>query len=193
MSTVYFDEVGEYKLDRVTKLLSGISGGVYRAIGSSIKRSAQHGLTIGMKIVSEEYAIGSSSLKKYTKNINTVVKEGKSSFQVTFGYRGNVIPLIQFDTTVGKDGRVFSRVLRTNARKSLDHVFRATMGSHVGVFERLGPDRFPVKELFGPSAVQAFYAREEVVDKMNDAILETYEKRIEHEISRILNGWGGRS
>lgn len=60
MSTVYFDEIGEYKLDRVTKLLAGIPGGVYKAVGSAIKRAAQHGLTLGMRIVSEEYAIGQS-------------------------------------------------------------------------------------------------------------------------------------
>ena len=49
-STVYFDSVSEVSLDRAVKLLSGISGGVYRAAGSALKRAAQHGLTIGMRI-----------------------------------------------------------------------------------------------------------------------------------------------
>ena len=111
MSTVYFDEVGTYKLDRVTKLLAGVPDGVYRAVGSAIKRAAQHGLTVGMKVVSEEYAIGQDELKSNTKHINTVVKDGAGSYEVTFGYRGNVIPLIKFDTHFDNSGRVSTRVM----------------------------------------------------------------------------------
>ena len=191
MSTVYFDDVGEYGLDRVSKLLAGIPDGVYRAVGSAIKRSARHGLTVGMKIVSKEYAIGQNELKARTRNINTIVKEGGGTYSVTFGYRGNVIPLIKFDTKFGADGRVRTRVLRSNTRQVLDNAFVSQVGAHTGVFEREGPERFPIRELFGPSAVQAFYAHEETVDKMDEEILHTYESRIEHEITRVLNGWGG--
>lgn len=191
MRAVYFDEVGDFNLDRVTKLLAGIPDGVYRAVGSAIKRSAQHGLTVGMRIVSEEYAIGQDELKRNTKNINTIVRDGAGSYEVTFGYRGNVIPLIRFDTRIDRNGRVATRVLRKNTRQILEQAFTARVGAHTGVFERETDARFPIRELFGPSAVQAFYAREETVDKMNDEILATYENRIEHEITRVLNGWGG--
>jgi len=191
MSTVYFDEIGEYKLDRVTKLLAGIPGGVYKAVGSAIKRAAQHGLTLGMRIVSEEYAIGQSELKRRTKHINTIVRDNAGSYEVTFGYRGNVIPLIKYDTRVNRSGRVYTRVLRQNARQALEHAFIARVGSHMGVFERETDARFPIRELFGPSSVQAFYAREETVDKMDEAIRRKYGERIEHEILRVLNGWGG--
>jgi len=187
---VYFDEVGEFHLDRAVKLLQNIPDGVYRAVGSAVKRAARHGLTVGMKIVSQEYAIGQNELKNNTRNINTIVKDGKTSYQVTFGYRGYVIPLIRFDTVVSPDRVVSARVLRGSARKALDHAFKARMGGHTGIYERIGPRRTPVEEKFGPAATQAFYAREETVDEMNDAVLETYEKRIDHEISRILNGWG---
>lgn len=190
MRTVYFEDVGESKLDRATKLLAGIPDGVYRAVGSAIKRAAGHGLTVGMKIVSEQYAIGQNELKAKTRNINTIVKDSGGSYDVTFGYRGNVIPLMKFDTRIGSDGHVTTKVLRSESRKALDHAFKAQLGGHTGVYERIGPDRFPVKELYGPSAVQAFWAHEEVSDKMNDAILAKYEERIEHEISRVLNGWG---
>lgn len=192
MREVYFDDIGEAKLDRATKLLAGIPDGVYRAVGSAIKRAAQHGLTVGMKIVSEEYAIGQSELKAKTRNINTIVKDSGGSYAVTFGYRGNVISLMKFDTRVGPDGRVTTRVLRSESRKALDHAFKAQLGGHTGIFERIGPDRFPLKELYGPSAPQAFWAREETADKMGEALAQKYEERIDHEISRVLNGWGAR-
>jgi hypothetical protein len=186
-----FEDIGEYKLDRVAKLLAGIPDGVYRAVGSALKRAAAHGQTVGAKIVSEEYAIGQNELKKHVKGINRVVKDGKNSYEVTFGYRGYVIPLLKFDTTIDRNGVVSARVLRQGAKEVLDHAFKAHMGTHVGIYERLGPDRFPVRELYGPAATQAFYAREETLDKMDEAIRDTYDKRIDHEIYRILNGFGG--
>jgi len=189
---VYFEPGSEQQLERAVKLLAGIPDGIYKAVGGAVKRAAQRGLTVGMRIVSEEYAIGQNELKASTKHINTVIRDGKSSVQVTFGYRGSVIPLIRFDTTVSRDGLVSARVLRSNAKTVLDHAFAAQMSGHRGIFEREGARRLPVKELFGPSAVQAFYAHEEAVDKMDEAIRETFDKRIEHEISRVLNGWGER-
>ncbi len=190
MSTFYFEPAGEQQLDRAVKLLAGIPDGIYRAVGSAIKRSAQHGLTVGMKLVSGEYAIGQNELKRHTRNINTIIKDGKTSVEVTFGYRGNVIPLMSFDTTVSRDGAVSARVLRSSAKETFDHAFRAKMGMHTGIYERLGPGRFPVKELFGPSAVQAFNSREETVDKMDEELIKTFEARIDREITRVLNGWG---
>jgi hypothetical protein len=97
---------------------------------------------------------------------------------------------MRFDTRIGKDGRVETRVLRSETKKFLDHAFKTQMGSHIGIYERIGPDRFPVKELFGPSAVQAFYAHKETVDKMDEEIRKTFDSRIDHEITRVLNGWG---
>lgn len=189
MSSFYF-EIEDYQLEKAARLLAGIPGGVQKAVGSALKRSAQHGLTIGMKIVAEEYAIGQNVLKNYTHNINSVVRDGAGSYDVTFGYRGSGIPLIRFDTSVSRDGRVSARVLRSSAREAFDHAFRATLGGHTGIYERLGPKRFPVEEKFGPSGVQAFYARESTTDKMDEAINEMYNKRIDHEITRVLNGWG---
>ena len=84
-----------------------------------------------------------------------------------------------------------TRVLRSSAQQTLENAFVTHVGGHTGVFEREGPERFPIRELFGPSAVQAFYAHEETTDKMDEEILKTYESRIEHEIMRVLNGWGG--
>ena len=34
------------------------------------------------------------------------------------------------------------------------------------------------------------YSNEEVMDEIEAKMAETYEKRIDHEILRILNGWG---
>lgn len=47
---ITIDEI-DGSLERVSKLLAGVPDGVYRAVGSALKRAARHGLTVGMKIV----------------------------------------------------------------------------------------------------------------------------------------------
>ena len=146
-----------------------------------------------MKIVSEEYAIGQNELKRRTRTIRRVKKGASGGYEVTFGYSGHVIPLLRFDTQIGSDGRIYARVLCSNVRKLIANAFVSRVkGQHTGVFVREGDARHPIHELFGPSAVAAFYAHEETVDKMDEEIRSSYEKRVEHEITRILNGWGGR-
>ena len=34
------------------------------------------------------------------------------------------------------------------------------------------------------------YSNENVLDTIEEKMAETYEKRIDHEILRVLNGWG---
>ena len=44
---ITIDEI-DGSLERVSKLLAGVPDGVYRAVGSALKRAARHGLTVGM-------------------------------------------------------------------------------------------------------------------------------------------------
>ena len=93
-------------------------------------------------------------------------------------------------TKVDRSGRVVTRVKKSSARQALDHAFEAKMGSHYGIYERQGEKRFPVKELFGPATPQMMYSNEVVMDSIEAKMASTYEERIEHEITRVLNGWG---
>ena len=125
-----------------------------------------------------------------TKNINNIQRGSNGEVSINFGYRGSVIPLRVFDTKVDRSGRVVTRVKKSGARQALDHAFEAKMGSHYGIYERQGEKRFPVKELFGPATPQMMYSNENVMDSIEAKMASTYEERIEHEITRVLNGWG---
>ena len=179
-------DISEDCLDRVQKLLTGIRGGWQRAVGSALKRAADAGKTAAKKQVTQEYTISQSTFLSETRNYNHF----RGDTEVVFGYKGHVIPLMKFHTSVGKDGNVVTTVKKSGGAASLDHAFRAQMGRHVGIYERVGADRFPVKELYGPATPQMIYSNEDVSDKAVDAMHGTFEKRIEQEILRVMNGWG---
>ena len=73
---------------------------------------------------------------------------------------------------------------------TLDHAFVANIYGSTGVFERVGAPRFPVEQKYGPSTGHMMQ-NEQVVEKMDKTIRTTFDSRIEHEILRVLNGWGG--
>lgn len=182
-------DVAEESLDRASKLLAGVNGGVYKAVGSALSRAAAAGRTHAKKPITEEYSISQSQFLASTKNINHFQKSNGGSISVVFGFRGNVIPLLKFNTSVDGGGRVVTQVKRSGARAALDKAFRASMGSHTGIYERVGDARLPVRELFGPSTPQMMYSNEEVLDSIEEKMADTYEQRIEHEIDALLNGW----
>ena len=183
-------DIAEDSLDRVTKLLAGISGGVYKAVGSALTRAAAAGRTAAKQPVTREYSISQSEFLSQTRNINHFVRDTGGGLSVVFGFRGNVIPLMKFNTRVNNSGQVVTQVKRSGAAATLDRAFTAQMGEHRGVYERVGAKRFPVEELYGPATPQMMYSNEEVMDEIEAKMAETYEKRIDHEILRVLNGWG---
>ena len=183
-------DIAEDSLDKATRLLAGINGGVYKAVGSALTRAAAAGKTAAKQPVTKEYTISQSEFLARTRDINHFVREDSGGLSVVFGFRGNVIPLMKFNTHVNGSGQVVTQVKRSGSAATLDRAFSAQMGGHRGVYERIGPSRFPVKELYGPATPQMMYSNEEVTDEIERKVADTYEKRIDHEILRLLNGWG---
>ena len=184
-----FVDVVEEGIPRVQKILAGINGGWQKAVGSAITRAASAGKTEAKKAVTSEYLISQGTFLRNTRNINNFQRDSEGGISVNFGFAGHVIPLMQFSTSVSRSGRVTTQVKKSGAREALNNAFKATMGAHVGIYERIGPDRFPVRELYGPATPQMMYSNEEVFDRIEDKMVGEYEKRIDHEILRLMNGW----
>ena len=86
---------------------------------------------------------------------------------------------------------VKAAVMRGNGQTPFVHAFIARMKSgHTGMFERETGRSFPVTEFMAQSTAQ-MAGNEEVLEQVSEKAQETVNKRIEHEITRILNGYGG--
>ena len=156
LAGVVVDVIAE-SLDRATRLLAGISDGVYKVVGSSLKRAADSGKTVAKRAVTKEYAISQSEFLARTRNINHFVRESSGEITVSFGYAGCVIPLTKFNTRISSNGQVVTQVKRSGAAEVLERSFQAQMGEHRGIYERIGVSRFPVEERYGPATPQMMY------------------------------------
>ena len=59
---------------------------------------------------------------------------------------------------------------------------------HIGIFERDTSKRFPITEIMGSSTAQMAH-NAVVLEAVEKKTQEVVEKRIEHEITRILNAY----
>lgn len=184
------DVIAEESFGRAEALLNGIPGGVYKAVGSALTRAASAGKTEAKRAVSQEYTISPSDFLQRTRNINHFVRSGDGSVEVVFGFAGYPIPLMHFQMGIDGGGRLVAHVKRNSTPEALRHAFRQTVSGHYGVYERLGVSRYPIRQLYGPATPQMMYSNENVMDSIENKMAETYEKRIDHEILRVLNGWG---
>lgn len=190
ISTYLVDDIGGTNIDNAVKLLAGIPHAADKAIGSAIKRAAQTGEAYAARAVRDEYIISAGDFKAYTKSKRHIYTSfGSSSVDIEF--KGKHIPLLHFDTRVNSSGRVTTRVKRTSSRVTLDHVFSQTVGNHghTGIFERKTSKRLPIEEKLGPSTPQMMDSNDEVSQAIGDKVRETFDKRLEHEVIAILNGY----
>jgi len=163
-------DIAEESLDRASALLAGVSHGVEKAVGSALKRAADAGKTVAKRAAAKEYTLSQSEFLARTENINRI----QNGTTIVFGFRGYVIPLTVFSTRIDRSGRVVTHVKKSGAAEALNHAFAAQMGSHHGIYERVGTTRKPVVELFGPATPQMMYANEEIMDEVEERMVEVY-------------------
>ncbi len=190
MSFVRIDEVGGNGLDRVNKLLAGVPGGVWKATSAALRRAGDTAKTKAGQFAAAEYAINKGDFMRNVTTKSHIKSEAGGVVSMSFSYAGNLLPLLTFNTKFSRDGRVQTQVKRNGGAATLEHAFVASIFGPVAVFERVGSPRFPVEQKYGPSTGHMMQ-NEKVIENMDETIRSTYDARIEHEILRVLNGWGG--
>lgn len=182
--SIRVQEVG-ISLKRVTALLSAIPGAIPKASNAAIKRAGEAAHTQAGRLVAAEYHISQGGFAANSKQRIETSEAG-----MTIRYAGRVLPLLTFNTRYTRGGGLmFAQVRRDSGGGTLRHVFTANIGGRLGAYERTGPSRFPVEGKYGPSTAHMMQ-NEKVTKEMARTMEETYDRRIEHEITRILSGYG---
>lgn len=190
MSVIGIEEIGGNTLERMNKLLAGIPGGVWKATYSALKRAGESGKTKAGQFAAAEYTINKGTFMANT-NIKSRVSGGSGGVaSISIDFAGSVLPLLTFNTRYAQGGLITTQVKRNGGGGTLEHAFAASIFGPVAIFERLGTSRFPVEQKYGPSTAHMM-ENEDVVENMDKTIRETFEKRADVEILRVLNGWGG--
>jgi hypothetical protein len=186
-------EITNEQMERVNLILSGIPKGASKAFYNVINRGLEKVKTQSGKSVAKTYRISQKDFKSETNIREKKATQTDLAGQIVFA--GTSIPLMKFKVNPKEQKKqtVSVAVLRESGGERLKHAFIAKMKSgHIGVFERTTSStwRLPIDELYGPAAA-GMIENVENRKEIETVAQEIIDKRIEHEISRILNRYGG--
>ncbi len=168
------------QIERAERLLGEIPGALPKAQASAINRSLITARAEIVRAVRKEYVIKAEDVRSTIRVTNASAASPMGQIKSM----GGPIPLVKFDAS--KDNPVRARVKKNGAKKPIKHAFRQTMGNgYQGLWIRAGKARYPLKQLYGPSIPQMI-GNENVIKSVEEKAIETLDKRIDHEINRIL-------
>lgn len=183
-------EITSETIERTQTLLAGIPKGAERAFSNAINRGLSYTKTQAFKQVKEVYAVKQSALNSATKTSVQKASTGNLAGYVSFS--GVKIPLFKFQATpkAPSRGKKVRAAVEKGGGTTFEHAFIAQMKSgHMGIFERITSKRLPVEEIMGLSAAQ-MVQREVIMDQLTEEAQKKVDERLQHEIERILNGYG---
>lgn len=169
------------------ELLSGIKDGYPRAMTRALNYGASQAKSLTAKQLK---ALITADPERIDKSLS-VSKANYSKLTAVFNIAGRAIPLFRFDVAFMYptiSGGVTANIFKSGgARLALKHAFVAKFKSgHVGVYSRIGKNRFPIKEHFGPNAAQAFEKTPGVEAEIIDQSAMKFEKEFLRQVDFIL-------
>lgn len=126
--------------------------------------------------------------KKYDtkqKTIRDRTRVNKNTGEVSV--TGSPIRLFKFRVTPTAPKRQLVTASVKRAKKSLPNAFVQQMrNGTIGVFERVGKSRYPIRQLYTVSAPQ-MAGNEEVLEGAMERASIVFDERLSHEIGRLLD------
>lgn len=182
------------QLDRVRSMLGSLPGNkVKAALTNASNRAMITARSVAWDATKKVYTVKRTAFYRETK-IHTYRANNQSlSAAVTFS--GYLIPLIDYGVKTYRSHekrgvRLIKAEVLSGLPKDLRHAYKANLGRYgEAIFERLTPARDSSQQLYGPAAAHMI-DNPEVLKQMDAAAKETFDKRLDHEIDRILRGYG---
>jgi hypothetical protein len=177
-------------LDRATKLLSGIGTNTDGVMKKTISGLRGHLEKTAQEEIIKVWYFGTDSIKKYS---STVSSYWDKTLTVTF--LGKRVPLLRYKVepqvmhTTSRTPPVRYAMRRDHAMEKLERGFIGIMkNNNRVVMERLKDTRYPIKNRPG-LAVSQMLGDEGVTEEIYEQMTIEFEKRLDADVTRILNGW----
>lgn len=184
-------EISSETVERVNNILQGVPKGAEKAFSNAINRGLSKAKTTASKEVKHVYEVTNSAINEKTKTRIQKAKAGNIAGYINFS--GAKIPLYKFKVTPkvpGTGEKVFAAQKKGEGNTFEDAFIAQMKNGHIGIFERKKVKRFPIEEKMG-SAMAQMVKNTVVMEAAQKEAQKTVDESIEHEIDRILSGYGG--
>lgn len=171
-------------LEKATRLLEGIPKGIEKATIRAFNRALQQGRTVATKETTKRYTAKAKDIRPTFK----MIRAGGSNMEAELVSTGSRLPLTRFryspmEDTTGSNRKQIRVSVKKGGLKPLGNMF-VWKGK---IMHRLGDTGLPIQQKFG-AAVPVMLNNEDIVEAVNETMMESASKRLEHETLRLLEG-----
>lgn len=162
---------------QVSQIMQNEIKRIKRAKISALNRAGKSAIAQTVQFIRQSYNIKSNELKNEIKISLATASSERFKLQVTH----KAIELIKFSARQTRKG--VSAVTKKGERKVYSGAFITTVGKghHTGIFTRVGKARLPIKQLYGPSAMQLVGSKQ-----AREFIEKVFYERLEIELKRAI-------
>lgn len=183
-------EVRETGLDEALRIFADFPRSTQqKALVGASSRAVMTARNIAWQETSKVYTVKRADFARYTK----LTTRRLMSESIGFGLRAvaNLVPLERYKHSGGRKGKKLSVEVIRGYETEMKDMFVANLGRGYGdaILERTTPKRESSETKFSTSGAHMLN-NPLVTEGMGNAAAETFEKRLEHEIDRILRGYG---
>lgn len=173
------------------KVLESFGDAARPMVAKALNRATRGIRTDASKMTRQEYNVKARQIR----GSFSVRPATRSSLSAAAVSKGGAISLRHFNPLPSKPGRrprdgVSVKVTRTRKKIPGSFVARMPNGS-LGVFQRKGRSRLPIKKLYGPSVPQML-DHDNVLPDLQDGATLRFNKNLDHEIDYFLKRKGLR-
>ncbi len=173
-------EIDSRQFEDIIRALEAFSpNNVSAHISSAINRTAQHARKVGDTEIRGVYTIKKRDI---TRRV-TIERASKGNLQAVIRVKGPEENVSVYKSSLRKKG-VFVSIKRgggTMVPRSFDKQKQKNF------FAREGAARLPIRPLFGPSVPQ-LWENEVVMENLQEETMEMYQRRLRHELERLMAG-----
>lgn len=188
MSQIEVKDISTQKLDRINAVLSGIGNGSgsFKAVSNAMKIAAKSAKTQAGRYAAETYNISKKDFMSKCVISSKLSGDHGGVSKIEIKFAGTVIPLIEFGAKGSKKGGVYAAPKKKGGYLARAWIMDIISGER-NVYERVSTKRLPIEKKYGPSTGHMMQD-EGVSERLTDHIVNVFDSRIEHEITRILSG-----
>lgn len=181
-------ELSMEQIEKIQKKLQDIPEKIPIVTARAINRAAEAARTEGSRFIRETYHVKHASVLRKIKIKKAYPADLIADIRVT----GRPLSVINFKVTKNKPLPIRGkyavvRVKRGSGGPIKGSFVLTTRSGYTNVFTRRTKARYPLRSIHGPSVPQMM-GNEDGIKRMEEKALEILEKRLDHEIERVLGG-----
>ena len=174
----------EQSIKLAQDMLAEIPKGAEAAVARAFNRALVTGRAAVTREITKRYTVKA----KDVRSTFLMKRASATHLDAELISKGKALPLRAFSHNPSTDTTgVKRKPIRVTIKSGEAYALTTSFVWRGNIFDRLGNSGLPIKKMVGPS-VPSMLGNDDIVDEVQSVMNDTAEKRLEHELGRLIEG-----